>query len=831
MKKHRVLIILIIAWLAAAAAYAAADIIRWSGSEAAAVYTDGCRVGSDIYLIENMKDKGVIYVADAAGKVSRVFVSTDIWDGSSFVKLETKGEEVYALVSEPDTGTSGQETGLVYRIVRLDKNTGPTAQTQAMRLPYSGRLTGFEADDTGFYLTTVINGGESAGVCFVEADQLEAMPAAPGFLSKFSSDSSQENGADDKALEIKGMETSMAAGGRAIVEADYENGAFIFHTDDGSGKEHFADSAQVREAFQNRTLTFRQWAKLRIKTLVLYLQIVAGGVIALIVLCLAMRDRTYIAYVIAVAEILLLALSAAGFWLVSSARAQAREAEGSRYAYYYLNTLAGQLGGSLQRELGSDGFYGSSEYYSFQRQISAFAGSEETAGIFMDVCLVDSESHIIMASASRSNSMQFEEVYSPSTRSLIDRLADGSRTAEATVTIDGSPRRVLGIPAGSGIQSDWVLAAVLGPSAAPDMPWKELACTAAAFILCSAVCIALLLRQNRELSRFVDAIQTVANGKTVEVREVQNGRDLRLMWNSLQEISKVVNNSNYNRYQAMKTSYRFVPKKAEEILSKDSIIDVKGGDFVRLYGTVAVISSVESEQQARKIAERMNRFVALIEKYQKENGGYFVSSQWNLEVMKLLFLEETHSATAFGISFLQELYGEEFFRPLETCMLLHYSRFIYGVAGTNTQSFSFLLSTQMRELEHYAEWFQSLGLKLVITETVKEREKTDSILRYIGYVQLKSTGEKLNMYEVLDACPYQELKAKAETNDRFQKAIQLFYQEDFYLARSEFSEVLKDNQFDHIAKWYLFTCEKYLNGEHESGDICRLAIDEGQRNY
>ena len=55
MKKHRVLIILIIAWLAAAAAYAAADIIRWSGSEAAAVYTDGCRVGSDIYLIENMK--------------------------------------------------------------------------------------------------------------------------------------------------------------------------------------------------------------------------------------------------------------------------------------------------------------------------------------------------------------------------------------------------------------------------------------------------------------------------------------------------------------------------------------------------------------------------------------------------------------------------------------------------------------------------------------------------------------------------------------------------------------------------------------------------------
>jgi hypothetical protein len=45
----------------------------------------------------------------------------------------------------------------------------------------------------------------------------------------------------------------------------------------------------------------------------------------------------------------------------------------------------------------------------------------------------------------------------------------------------------------------------------------------------------------------------------------------------------------------------------------------------------------------------------------------------------------------------------------------------------------------------------------------------------------------------------------------------LFYSNDFYLARNSFSEVLKENPDDKIARWYLFNCEHNLNnaGENE----------------
>ena len=85
--------------------------------------------------------------------------------------------------------------------------------------------------------------------------------------------------------------------------------------------------------------------------------------------------------------------------------------------------------------------------------------------------------------------------------------------------------------------------------------------------------------------------------------------------------------------------------------------------------------------------------------------------------------------------------------------------------------------------------------------------------------------ERIRVYEVLDACTLREGKQKAISDQKFQKGLSLFYQHDFYLARSTFNEVLRENPEDSMAKWYLFTCEKYLNETHRSGDICRLCIE------
>ena len=151
---------------------------------------------------------------------------------------------------------------------------------------------------------------------------------------------------------------------------------------------------------------------------------------------------------------------------------------------------------------------------------------------------------------------------------------------------------------------------------------------------------------------------------------------------------------------------------------------------------------------------------------------------------------------------------------------------MYGVAGTNQQSSTFLVSPETDEIEHFAAWFRERGLRLVISETVKERENYDGLLRYIGYIQMTGSNKKMDMYEVLDALDVREREKKRAVCERFSQALELFYQHDFYLARSAFSDILKELPTDEIAKWYLFTCETYLNMEHAEDVPCCLRYEE-----
>ena len=104
-----------------------------------------------------------------------------------------------------------------------------------------------------------------------------------------------------------------------------------------------------------------------------------------------------------------------------------------------------------------------------------------------------------------------------------------------------------------------------------------------------------------------------------------------------------------------------------------------------------------------------------------------------------------------------------------------------------------------------------MRVPLVVMEEVKDREKIAST-RFIGYViPDPETGEKINLYEVLDACPARERQLKLVNKEKFEGTLELFYSRDFYIARNRFSEILKDCPEDEITRWYLFECERYLN--------------------
>ncbi|MCD7806596.1 MAG: hypothetical protein LUH19_04550 [Lachnospiraceae bacterium] len=595
---------------------------------------------------------------------------------------------------------------------------------------------------------------------------------------------------------------SLSAGeGRQINWAGYENGAFVSWKDDGTGTEYYLSDVSQDAACEQLLMDMGQEANNQQFDLITWLLLLFAGFALIILAVNALYHKSYTVYMAAITEALLFLIVFGGVALTLQGRRTSEAEENEKFSRYYLELLSENLDAGSLQNMEEDSFYSADAYYAVWNRLSAYVKDDRTESFFADLCLVRTEDQMILVSASGLNGLSLESVYGNGEEFLeveLETLDGLSCSLTAVLTME---------------REGWFT---------DSFPWVYLLAAVLLFLLGSAVCLGLLFRQGREISGLSQAMLAASGGQEVFSKGTARSKDVALMWNSFMEMQKKINRINYARYRIYESCYRFAPKDIEKIFGRDSITEVEGGDFVRLKGTVAFVTSDEPEAADEESALRMSKFVTLIEKHQEESGGYFVPGNSDLTSLRVLFLEKNSHSVDFGTAFLNEFSASSGLDGMRTGILLHYSEFLYAVAGNERQCFPFLLSEEKEQMERFAAWFRELDLKLVMTDEVRTLEKATEDCRYIGYIFMENSGRKLELYEVLNACAPVERRLKLDTEEKFQKAIRLFYQHDFYLARNGFSDVLKVNPFDQISKWYLFTCEKYLNQAYTSGDICQL---------
>ncbi|MDO4292925.1 MAG: hypothetical protein Q4C65_06800 [Eubacteriales bacterium] len=325
--------------------------------------------------------------------------------------------------------------------------------------------------------------------------------------------------------------------------------------------------------------------------------------------------------------------------------------------------------------------------------------------------------------------------------------------------------------------------------------------------------------QGAELGRMVRVMNRVGEGK--EEWEWEAGglqkkryriysREMRSLWNSLGQIVMGVARIHYDKYRRLQTYYRFAPKRIEELLNKNSILDVAAGDSVHTSGVLALVSMPGAgRMEEKEYIGRMNaRYLALCRVW-KEYGGIFLAGGRDLTMLELMFTEQTNKALNFGMDAVAACMRERLPGEDGIFVLLHRTGFVYGVAGDEEQASAFVLSDEMKFLEKYTDRLRRAGIRMAVTDTVYEVVEKEASCRYIGFIE--GEGRSFQLYEILDACSAKERRRRLETISRFREGLSLYYQDDFYLARSAFTEVLKECPSDEVAKWYVFACERCLN--------------------
>jgi len=310
---------------------------------------------------------------------------------------------------------------------------------------------------------------------------------------------------------------------------------------------------------------------------------------------------------------------------------------------------------------------------------------------------------------------------------------------------------------------------------------------------------------------FSKAIAYVATEKSA-YSEIPTGNDgLQMVWEPLDVIGKSMSRQNYEREVVYKSYQRFIPKGMERLLKKQEVADIALGDSAIVNGCM-VNFSLENikDYDPSAYLSVMTDSLKIMHKVREKHGGIFHSAGTDLLERKIFFEENKEAALPFAVDLIHAYAENSCLKNIDYIFMLHLSDYYYGISGVDDRMMPFMFCKEEKIMESYVKEFVKAKVKIALTEQTLALVGDHFSVRYIGFISNKELGD-LKIYECLDAYDETRRKRMETTKVIFQKALELFYSNDFYLARNEFNEVLKLNEQDQIARWYLFQCEYHLN--------------------
>jgi hypothetical protein len=210
-----------------------------------------------------------------------------------------------------------------------------------------------------------------------------------------------------------------------------------------------------------------------------------------------------------------------------------------------------------------------------------------------------------------------------------------------------------------------------------------------------------------------------------------------------------------------------------------------------------------------------NRFFAIVHKAAGENGATLLSNNAGLKELRLVCPGGVEAARAAmeAIARIDEHNAKSpMTERLDVSFFVHYTQMGFGICGDGERYVPALISAELDDMLCRCEDFRRLSSRLIVTGPAYEVLDADEYYhRFIGYAD--STGEsegRHKLYDFYDSSSPNLIRLLNETLDAFNKAMELYEQKRYYDAKNMFAMVLRENQYDNVARHYIFQCERKL---------------------
>lgn len=768
------------------------------------IFSDSATIDGHIYYSQNMRDQGLLFDMSQKGDVARIFSSRTVGE-DRISAISVRGENIYlVLESYLEKKAENEDTIEIYtsyRIVCLDRKFRVQNQTDRFVIDEEEILSGFSAEQNGLFVSMIRDDGSYVRVYCINPSVMQPEDKLTGEVIKVDSVRSKKSPED-----------------RFYVQAQYEYGQLYVRTDKDAPTGVFVIDSIVETAVSGMKLTLGQLLSLYRTAVIWYLAILAIWLVALSLILKLLTDRNRTVYLAVVVEVVLLFVTAIGIYEVNDQWKEARRSEHSRFAVISMIALADEAGIKETANFLLPDFYNTEFYQNIKRSIARFIRTEGNEDIFYDVLVVRLSDNTVVASASGRNLQVLTSVYGDSVINLDYAIYRGNRYAAQDIVLEGQSYRAVAIADGVG-STNYSVVGIINDSTEDSNVWVDNRATillfALFFALGSALVMLILILQTKDLRKLEQALADTALGRIIHDRPKVISRDLKEMWSSIFEINKRVEELQYSKIRILEAYYRFAPKNIEKILSKKSIIEVEKGEHIDSDGTIAMMSL--GKYLSVPDPAKIDRLLAFIGDFQKEHDSIIVGKTPDMSQMAVYFLSREKGCVNFFVQLLNNNIRYRGTSEIDISVVLFYDNCKFGILGNEDEAATFLYVESKPIVSKISSFIADKKLGLVITEEIRTRENITTPLRFIGFVDGGSGGEKIRLYEVLDAYPAAIRKQRISTLKKFQDALAQYYEKDFYLSRTSFSEILKEAPEDQLVKWYVFESDRYLN-ESVNGD-------------
>lgn len=314
-------------------------------------------------------------------------------------------------------------------------------------------------------------------------------------------------------------------------------------------------------------------------------------------------------------------------------------------------------------------------------------------------------------------------------------------------------------------------------------------------------------RPLKELKKCVDNIGKGKWNTKVSINTKDELHDIGVALNTMADkINQYISNLTLLNREYVK----FVPQELFKLLGKSKITEVslydrKSQNMNILYVVFNFSEALSKTSMTdEEYFDTLNRsFDSLFNIVEGNNG---VVENFDSLSMTVLFPNSANDAAAALIQ-IKEALGRSILKDYVKITLSR-GDMIIGVMGSKKRTSISTVSDEIINRDHIIEAMTKISVNYLAMDSIIDSidEKIKCNYRFIGNIKNVSDNKIIKVYEFIDQSNPYKKNLYMSTKDSFEKGVNYYISGDLAMARKEFAAVLKINEEDKVAMYYLVLC-------------------------